>query len=106
MNLRVSGGGRKRAEEREGEEGGEEGEEEEGGMGMEQCILTRRGRIADFHSTNPLEQREGGELRELHVYTRLATRPRVDVENPRRMLVRSVVGLKAAADCDLNELLV
>ena len=106
MNLRVSGGGRKRAEEREGEEGGEEGEEEEGGMGMvAQCILTGRGRITDFRSTNPLE-RGGGELRELHVYTRLATRPRVDVENPRRMLVRSVVGLKAAADCDLNELLV
>ena len=60
MNLRVSGGGRKRAEEREGEEGGEEGEEEEGGMGMvAQCILTGRGRITDFRSTNPLER--GGE---------------------------------------------
>ena len=48
-NLRVSGGGRKRAEEREGEEGGEEGEEEEGGMGMvTQCIVTGRGRTTDF----------------------------------------------------------
>ena len=75
-------------------------------MGMvAQCILTGRGRITVLLN-EPTGAGGGGELRELHVYTRVTTRPRVDVENPRRMLVRSVVGLKAAADCDLNELLV
>ena len=59
------GGGRRREEEREGEEGGEEGEEGEGGWGWwRQCIRTRKGRISDLHSTNPMERGEGGELRE------------------------------------------
>ena len=40
------------------------------------------------------------------MYTRVTTSPRVDVVTRVVVLVRSVVGLKAAADCDLNELLV